>query len=112
MTTNAGGHFIGYVAGPPELRQTSTGTDVLNFTLEIRSRSFDRRMNAWKDAAPVRVRCNAFDQMGRNAHLSIQEGDRVIVLGKFRDNHGLELDVDAMGLDLREHSFSIDPDGD
>lgn len=102
---------VGNLTDAPELRFTSNGAAVANFTVASTPRTFDRQANEWKDGEPLFVRCNAWKELGENAAATLTKGMRVIVQGTlhsrpYEDREGnkrtsWELRVDAVGPDLR-----------
>lgn len=102
---------IGNLTADPELRFTSTGTAVANFTVASTPRAFDRASNEWKDGEALFLRCSIWRQAAENVAESLTRGMRVIVSGRlkqrsFETREGekrtvIELDVDEIGPSLR-----------
>jgi single-strand DNA-binding protein len=102
---------IGNLTSDPELRYTSTGTAVVNFSVASTPRVFDRDSGEWKDGQPMFLPCNQWRQAAENVAESLTRGMRVIVQGRLRqrtyqtkdgDNRTVvELEVDEIGPSLR-----------
>jgi single-strand DNA-binding protein len=118
MAWDAGGHIIGRISNEPRLKTLATGFIVANFTVVATPRHFDRDAGEFREVTPVRIRCNAHGELGRHVVESLQKGDRVYVVGRLKNNDYtdaqgvvrelLELDVDAVGPDLRYATVTVD----
>ena len=75
---------IGNLTADPELRITSSGTSVANFTVASTPRTFDRQSGEWKDAEALFLRCTLWRQPAEHLAESLRRGDRVIVVGRLR----------------------------
>ena len=75
---------IGNLTADPELRFTSTGTAVANFTVASTPRTFDRQSNEWKDGEALFLRCSIWRQAAENVAESLTRGARVIVSGRLK----------------------------
>ncbi len=117
MAWDVGGHVIGRIIKGPKLSVLADGAVVANFTVEASPRRFDKDTRAWKEIKPVVVRCNAWHAMAPHVMASVHRGDRVLVVGRMQSNcftevdgtqkSLMELDVDAMGPDLRYADVQI-----
>lgn len=76
--------LIGNCTADPELRFTSSGTAVANFTVASTPRSYDRQTNEWVDQPALFIRCNVWRQDAENVAESLRRGDRVIVHGRLK----------------------------
>ncbi len=102
---------IGNLTADPELRFTSGGPAVANFTVAATPRVFDKNSNEWKDGEALFLRCNAWRELAENAAESLVRGARVIVSGRLRQRSYetkegekrtvVELEVDEVGPSLR-----------
>jgi single-strand DNA-binding protein len=102
---------IGNLTADPELRFTSSGAAVANFTVASTPRTFDRSTGEWKDGEALFLRCNIWRQAAENVAESLTKGSRVIVNGRlkqrsFETREGerrtvVELEVDEIGPSLR-----------
>ncbi len=102
---------IGNLTADPELRFTSSGAAVANFTVASTPRTFDRASGEWKDGEALFLRCSIWRQAAENVAESLTRGARVIVSGRlkqrsFETREGekrtvVELEVDEIGPSLR-----------
>ena len=76
--------LVGNLTADPELRFTSTGTAVANFTVATTPRTFDRASGEWKDAEALFMRCTLWRQPAEHLAESLRRGDRVIVVGRLK----------------------------
>lgn len=103
--------IVGNLTADPELRFTSSGAAVANFTVASTPRYFDRQNGEWKDGEALFMRCSIWRQYAENVAESLTRGARVIVQGRmkqrsFETKEGekrtvVELDVDDIGPALR-----------
>ncbi len=54
--------FVGNLTDEPEVRFTSTGTAVANFTIASTPRVFDKRLDQWRDGDTFFLRCTVWQQ--------------------------------------------------
>ena len=102
---------VGKLTDDPELRFTSSGIAVANFTVASTPRSFDKQSGEWKDGDALFLRCSIWRQVAENVAESLQKGARVVVQGRpkqrsYETREGekrtvYELDVDEVGPSLR-----------
>ncbi|MCA1835199.1 MAG: single-stranded DNA-binding protein [Actinobacteria bacterium] len=76
--------LVGNLTADPELRFTSSGTAVANFTVATTPRTFDRASGEWKDAEALFLRCTLWRQPAEHLAESLRRGDRVIVVGRLK----------------------------
>jgi single-strand DNA-binding protein len=76
--------LIGNLTADPELRFTTSGTAVANFTVATTPRTLDRTSGQWRDAEPLFMRCTLWRQPAEHLAESLRRGDRVIVVGRLR----------------------------
>jgi single-strand DNA-binding protein len=108
---------MGNLTTDPELRFTSTGTAVTNFTVASSPRVFDKESSQWRDGDTLFLRCTVWQQAAENVADSLTKGARVIVSGRLRQhsfetNQGdkrtsIELQVDEIGASLRHTAVQI-----
>ncbi len=108
---------VGNLTADPELRFTSAGVAVLDFTVASTPRVYDRESGEWRDDDTLFLRCNLWRQAAENAARSLAKGTRVIVQGRLRQRSFetkegdkrtvVELDVDAIGPELRYASAKV-----
>ena len=103
---------VGNLTTDPNLRYTSSGAAVVDFTIASTPRSFDRNANEWKDGETLFLRCSAWREHAEHVAESLAKGTRVIVQGRLvqrsytpRDGgeprRVVELQVDEVGPALR-----------
>ena len=102
---------VGNLTDDPELRFTSSGAAVANFTVASTPRFFDKQTNDWKDGDALFLRCSIWRQAAENVAESLTKGARVIVQGRLKQRSYetregerrtvYELDVDEVGPSLR-----------
>ena len=102
---------IGNLTGDPELRFTTSGAAVANFTVASTPRTFDRQSNEWKDGDTLFLRCSIWREAAESVAESLTKGTRVIVTGRlvqrsYETREGekrtvYELQVDEVGPSLR-----------
>src|SRR5829696_1660637 len=102
---------VGNLTDDPELRFTSSGAAVANFTVASTPRFFDKQTNDWKDGDALFLRCSVWRQAAENVAESLHKGTRVIVQGRLKQRSYetregekrtvYELDVDEVGPALR-----------
>ncbi|WP_408895911.1 single-stranded DNA-binding protein [Nocardioides sp. R1-1] len=99
---------VGNLTADPELRFTSGGAAVANFTVASTPRTKDG--DQWVDGEALFIRCAAWRQLGENVAESLTKGMQVLVQGRLRtrsyEHNGekrssLELDVDHVGPSLQ-----------
>lgn len=101
--------LVGNLAGDPELRFTSGGKAVANFTVASTPRVKDG--DQWADGETLWVRCAVWGQPAEHVAESLTKGVQVIVQGRLRaktwqDRDGqsrtsMEMDVDHVGPSLQ-----------
>jgi single-strand DNA-binding protein len=107
----------GNLTTDPELRFTSTGTAVANFTVASSPRVLDKESSQWRDGDTLFLRCTVWQQAAENLADSLTKGARVIVSGRLRQhcfetNQGdkrtsIELQVDEIGASLRHTAVQV-----
>jgi single-strand DNA-binding protein len=103
--------IIGNLVQDPELRFTTSGAAVANFTVASTPRVFDRTTGEWQDGDTLFLRCTLWRQAAEHVATSLAKGMRVIVTGHlnqrtFETGEGekrtvVELVVDEIGPSLR-----------
>jgi single-strand DNA-binding protein len=102
---------VGNLTDDPELRFTSSGAAVANFTVASTPRFFDKQTNDWKDGDALFLRCSIWRQAAENVAETLTKGARVIVQGRLKQRSYetregekrtvYELDVDEVGPSLK-----------
>lgn len=109
--------LIGRLTDDPELKFTSSGAAVANFTVAQNNRIFDKNTNEWKDGDTNFYRCAAWRQLAENVAESLQKGQAVIVQGNLRIRNferqdgskgtSVEIDVQEIGPSLRFQTAKV-----
>ena len=102
---------IGNLTADPELRFTTAGAAVANFTIASTARYFDREANQWRDGQALFLRCNVWREAAENVTETLKRGARVIAQGRMKQRNYetregekrtvIELEVDEIGASLR-----------
>ena len=102
---------VGNLTADPELRYTSSGTAVANFTVAQTPRTFDRATGEWRDGETLFLRCVVWREMAEHMMESVVKGSRVMVVGRLKQrsfavDEGerrtvIELHADEVGVSLR-----------
>ena len=72
----------GNVTSDPELKFTASSVALVNFSVAVNDRIFDKNTNEWKDGETSFYRCTAFRQLAEHISETVTKGMRVIVQGK------------------------------
>jgi single-strand DNA-binding protein len=109
--------LVGNLTDEPEVRFTSTGTALANFTIASSPRVFDKDSGQWRDGETLFLRCTVWQQSAENLADSLTKGTRVIVSGRLRQRSfetregekrtTVELVVDEVGVSLRYATVQI-----
>jgi single-strand DNA-binding protein len=75
--------LVGTLGADPDMRRTPTGKDVVSFTLVTNERIRDAN-GAWTDGAASWFKVTAWNQLARNAAMSLRKGQRVIARGTLK----------------------------
>lgn len=103
--------MTGNLTADPELRTTSSGMSVVNFTIAHTARSFNRTTNQWEDGAATFMRCSAWRDLADHIASSLSKGMSVVATGRiaqrsYQAQDGsnrtvIEMTVDDIGASLR-----------
>ena len=107
----------GNLTSDPELRFTTNGAAVANFTIASTPRKFDRQANEFKDGETLFMRCSVWREAAENVAESLQKGTAVIAQGRlesrsYETKEGekrtvTELAVDEIGPNLRRATAQV-----
>lgn len=102
---------VGNLCGEAELRYTTAGVAVANFTVASTPRSYSKDTNKWVDGDPLFMRCSIWRDAAENVTESLTKGSRVIVTGNLKQRSYetkegekrtvVELDVEEVGVSLK-----------
>lgn len=103
--------IIGNLTADPELRTTSNGGAVANFSIAATPRTFDKQSDQWVDGDALFLRCTAWRDLATHCAQSLSKGMRVIAQGRLQQRSYqaqdgsnrtvIELQVDEIGPSLR-----------
>ncbi|MCI1663352.1 MAG: single-stranded DNA-binding protein [Bifidobacterium crudilactis] len=113
--------MVGNLTADPEIRTTSNGGTVANFTIASTVRVFNRNSQQWEDGDALFLRCSAWDsqysRLASNIQASLAKGMRVIARGavaqrSYKDCEGhdrtvVELKVSEIGPALSKASAQV-----
>lgn len=77
---------VGQLTADPELRHTKKNIPVASFSVAHNDRIFDRETEEWVDGEPTFVRASYWRESGETFAESHGKGDRVILVGKLKQN--------------------------
>jgi single-strand DNA-binding protein len=108
---------VGNLTSDPELRYTSNGLAVANFTIASTPKVFDRAANEWKDGDALFLRASVWREYAEHVAGSLTKGGRVIATGRLKQRSyetkegekrtSMELEVDEIGPALRYATASL-----
>src|SRR4051812_35362628 len=108
---------VGNVASEPKLEASDKGDRRCYFRVASTERRLDRETNQWIDHVTTWFSVTVWREMADNALSSFRKGDRVVVAGRLRardfekkdgtQGTSLEIDVDAIGPDVRWRAASV-----
>lgn len=103
--------IVGNLTADPELRTTSNGGAVANFSIAATPRVYDRQSNQWVDVDALFLRCTAWRDLAEHCANSLAKGMRVIAQGRLQQRSyqaqdgsqrtSIEMTIDAIGPELR-----------
>lgn len=103
--------IVGNLTADPELRTTSNGGAVANFSIAATPRVYDRQSDQWVDGDALFLRCTAWRDLAGHCANSLAKGMRVIAQGRLRQRSYqaqdgfnrtvIELQVDEIGPSLK-----------
>ena len=103
--------IIGNLTADPELRTTSNGGAVANFSIAATPRVYDKQSQQWVDGDALFLRCTAWRDLATHCAQSLAKGMRVIAQGRLQQRSYqaqdgsnrtvIELQVDEIGPSLK-----------
>jgi single-strand DNA-binding protein len=101
----------GTLTANPELRFTTSGSAVANFTVAANERRLDPDTGKWVDGEATFLRCSIWRDAAENVANSLNRGDRILVTGRLKQRSYetatgekrtvMELDVTEVGVSLK-----------
>lgn len=82
--------IVGNLTDDPELRFTSSGVAVANFSVAVNRRQFDRQANEWKEAGTDFHRVTVWRSLAENVAGTLAKGARVIVVGDLKQRSWMD----------------------
>lgn len=117
MTGETSITLIGNLTSDPELRYTTAGSAVANFTIASTPRTFDRQAGEWKDGDTLFLRASVWREAAEHVAQSLTKGTRVIATGilkprTYETRAGekrtvIELEVEDIGASLRHANVTV-----
>jgi single-strand DNA-binding protein len=108
---------VGNLTADPELRHTQSRPAVANFTIASTPKVWDKAANELKDGDALFLRASVWREFAENVAGSLTKGTRVIAQGVLKQRSyetkegekrtSFELDVDAIGPDLRWSTAAV-----
>jgi len=108
---------VGNLTSDPELRYTQNGLAVANFTIASTPKVFDKKTNQMIDGEALFLRASVWREFAEHIAGSLTKGTRVIAQGRLIQRNyetkegekrtSFELDIDAIGPDLRWATASV-----
>jgi single-strand DNA-binding protein len=109
--------IAGTLVADPELRFSSTGDAVANFTVAANDRRYDTTKNEWVDGGATFLRCSIWRQAAENTAESLTKGTRVLLTGTLRQRewetpegqkrYSFDVDVTEIGASLKWATLKV-----
>lgn len=103
--------IIGNLTAEPEMRTTSRGDAVANFTIAATPRVYNSQTSQWEDGDALFMRCTAWRDLASHCGQSLHKGMRVIAQGRLQQRSYqakdgtnrtvIEMTLDEIGPSLR-----------
>lgn len=77
--------ITGRATGDAELRFTSSGAAVANFTVAVNHRKFNKQAGEWEDDGASFYRCQVWNQKAEAVAEAVLKGTAVMVTGELRE---------------------------
>jgi single-strand DNA-binding protein len=94
--------IAGTLVADPELRFTSTGDAVANFTVAANDRRYNKETSEWVDKGATFLRCSIWRQAAENVGTCLTKGTCVLVTGVLRQRKWETSDGET------RYSFEVD----
>lgn len=102
---------VGNLTADPEMRTTSNGSTVANFSIASTPRTWNRNTNQFEDGQALFLRCSAWRDLASHCVQTLRKGMRVIAQGRLQQRSYqaqdgsnrtvIELQVDEIGPSLK-----------
>lgn len=103
--------IIGNLTADPEMRTTSKGGTVCNFSIAATPRQYNSQSGQWEDGQALFMRCTVWRDMAEHCAQTLHKGMRVIAQGRLRQRTYqakdgtqrtiVEMQVDEIGPSLK-----------
>ncbi len=102
--------IVGNATEDPQLKHLPSGIAVVNFSVAVSQRQYDKDRKEWVDGDTMFLRVSAFRELAEHIAESVTRGQRVIVSGKLKsrtyEKDGekrtvFEVEADEVGPSLR-----------
>lgn len=110
--------ICGNAVADPELRFTSSGAALCNFTVAKTERKYNKATSEWEDGDKVFLRCTAWRDLGEHIAESVTRGTALVVVGNLKQRtyetkEGekrtvTELEVSDIGPSLRNATARVE----
>nr|WP_301455391.1 single-stranded DNA-binding protein [Bifidobacterium mongoliense] len=109
--------MTGNLTADPELRTTSNGMQVVNFTIAHTARIYNRNTGQWEDGSATFMRCSAWRDLADHIASSLSKGMPVVATGRisqrsYQAQDGstrtvIEMTVDDIGASLKRATSQV-----
>lgn len=79
--------FTGRLTADPELKYTPSGAAVVNFSVAVNERKFDRSTNQWVDGEAMYLNVEAWKQLAEGAGEALTRGSLVTITGELKPDN-------------------------
>jgi single-strand DNA-binding protein len=111
--------IAGTLVADPELRFTSSGDPVANFTVAANDRRYDKDTSEWVGKGATFLRCSIWRQAAENVGTCLTKGTRVVVTGVLRQRkwetsegetrYGFEVEATEVAASLKWAEVKVTP---
>lgn len=112
--------IVGNATEDPQIKHLPSGVAVVNFSVAVSQRQYDKDRKEWVDGDTMFLRVSAFRDLAENIANSVSRGQRVIVSGKLKsrtyEKDGekrtvFEVEADEVGPSLRFATATVTKSG-
>jgi single-strand DNA-binding protein len=105
--------LVGNLTADPSLKSVPSGAKVCNFRIGVTPRWRDKESGQWRDGDSMFYGVDCWRALAENANDTLRKGDRVVVVGRLRQNSwtspegqersSVEVEAETVGPDLNRH---------
>jgi single-strand DNA-binding protein len=109
--------IAGTLVADPELRYTTTGAAVANFTIAANDRRYNRDTGEWIDHGATFLRCSIWRHAAENLAESLTKGTRILLTGVLRQHewetpegekrYSFQVDATEIGASLKWATVTV-----